>query len=214
MELRFSRSEQGKTARALRPLEPDGSLIIAHFAEEATNLKPWIPLAPARAELRALVRERLHVQQLALSEQVRELTAACSSRKAIAARISFLKEQLKDLNQRIKAIIKADPQLAQDAKLIASIPGIGAWTAAVLLSELPEINRKTSAREIAALFGLVPRNVQSGTSVRRKVNREDWWCGISSTCRRWSRSSSTQRSASGLTGCENAAKPASKSWAQ
>ena len=46
----------------------------------------------------------------------------------------------------------------------------GAWTAAVPLSELPEINRKTSAREIAALFGLVPRNVQSGTSVRRKAS--------------------------------------------
>ena len=98
------------------------------------------------------------------------LTAACSSRKAIAARISFLKEQLKDLNQRIKAVISADPQLAQNAKLIASIPGIGAWTAAVLLSELPEISPKTSARQIAALFGLVPKNVQSGTSVRRKAS--------------------------------------------
>ena len=156
----IARGQRNKTDRA-------DSLTIALFGQESTALVPWMPPSPARAELRALVRERLHLQELVLAEEARQETAKPAAQKMIADRKEFLKAQLKELWKRIKTVIRSDQRLAEDAKLIQSIPGLGAWSAALLLSELPEIGPKTNARQIAALFGLVPRNVQSGTSVRQ-----------------------------------------------
>jgi len=152
--------QRNKTDRA-------DALTIAHFAERTPDLTPWVPLSPARAQLRELVRERLHTQDLLLAEETRLSTAGASARELIAARVEFLRGQSKDLWKRIQQILKADASLLQDHRLLCSIDGVGAWTSAVLLSELPTIQSKTKARGIAALFGLCPRNVQSGTSVRQ-----------------------------------------------
>ncbi len=48
-------------------------------------------------------------------------------------------------------------------------PGIGEATAAALLAEVPDIKQYKSAREAAAFAGLVPRERQSGSSVRGRV---------------------------------------------
>lgn len=151
--------QRNKTDRA-------DALTIARFAQSTPGLTPWAPPSPAQALLRELVRERLHTQDLLLAEEARAATAGASAREFIAARVELLRKQIKDLMGRIRRQIQEDARLNEDSQLISSIAGVGPWTAAVLLSELPPVDKKTSARKIAALFGLCPRNVESGSSVR------------------------------------------------
>lgn len=141
-------------------------LLIAQYAQRTPDLTPWEPVGPEREALRALVRERLHAQQLLQAERNREESAPLMTRPAIRSRIELLSEQVKALWQEIRRLIKADDALKQSSGLLESIPGIGPWSAAVLLSELPRIDAKTSARQVAALFGLCPRIMESGTTLR------------------------------------------------
>ncbi|MFN7595181.1 MAG: transposase, partial [Cereibacter sp.] len=62
----------------------------------------------------------------------------------------------------IAALIAADPALAEKARLLQSLPGIAALTAATLLAEAPELGQ-LEARQIAALAGLAPVTRESGT---------------------------------------------------
>jgi transposase len=52
---------------------------------------------------------------------------------------------------------------------LASIHGIGATTAALLLAEVADFTHYRSARQVAAYAGLVPRERRSGGSVRGRV---------------------------------------------
>jgi len=154
--------QKNKTDRA-------DSLTIAQFAQSTPGLHPWAPRSAANQELSQLVRERLHLQKLLAGEQCRLQTAKLWVKPMIQKRITFFEEQIQQLWKSIKQLLKKDPELCRACELISSIPGIGEWTAAVLLSELPPIDKKTSARPIAALFGLCPRNRESGTSVRGRT---------------------------------------------
>ena len=62
----------------------------------------------------------------------------------------------------IAALIAADPALAEKARLLQSLPGIAALTAATLLAEAPELGQ-LEARQITALAGLAPVTRESGT---------------------------------------------------
>jgi len=53
--------------------------------------------------------------------------------------------------------------------LLDSIPGIAETTAALLLAEMTDIKQYKSARQIAAYAGLVPRERQSGSSLRGRA---------------------------------------------
>jgi transposase len=59
--------------------------------------------------------------------------------------------------------------LKQQSELLNSIPGIAATTTAVLLAEVPDLKLYRSARQVAAFARLVPRERQSGSSVRGRV---------------------------------------------
>ena len=142
------------------------SLVIGCFAQRTPDLLPWAPACAARQQLRALVRERLHVQHVLQGERNRQETAPAAVRALLAQRVKLLADQVQEWWKEIKQLIKSDAALLQGSQLLVSIPGIGPWSAALLLSELPEINAKTSAREVAALFGVCPRIVESGTTVR------------------------------------------------
>jgi transposase len=57
--------------------------------------------------------------------------------------------------------------LKQQLLLLRSIPGVGAWTAARVLSEIDEIRRAVDARQLAAYASLTPHERTSGSSVHR-----------------------------------------------
>jgi len=61
------------------------------------------------------------------------------------------------------------PELKRQSELLDSIPDIAETTAALLLSEITDITQYRSARQVAAYAGLVPRERQSGSSVRGRT---------------------------------------------
>lgn len=65
----------------------------------------------------------------------------------------MLEAQIRDLERRIAGILEQENALAAKAKLLRSIPGISSVCAAMLLSEMLELEHMT-AGEAASMTGL------------------------------------------------------------
>ena len=76
---------------------------------------------------------------------------------------------IKRTEELIRNHINNHPGLKRQSELLDSIPGIAETTAALLLSEITNINQYRKARQVAAYAGLVPRERQSGSSVRGRT---------------------------------------------
>ena len=83
--------------------------------------------------------------------------------------LRYLTEQIRKTEALIRSHIDNHPGLRRQRELLDSIPGIGETTAAALLAEVPDIKEYASARQVAAFAGLVPRERQSGSSIRGRV---------------------------------------------
>ena len=76
--------------------------------------------------------------------------------------IYLLGRQITDLDRRIVRLIDEDATLANQARLLAAVPGIGPTVLATLLGELPELGT-LCRRRIASLAGLASHARKSGT---------------------------------------------------
>lgn len=84
--------------------------------------------------------------------------------ESIEQTVDFLEQQLKRLRKKIGDHIKKHPDLADDLKLLESIPGVGPEVGQHMLSVMH--NRQfNSSEQLAAYLGLVPVERQSGTSL-------------------------------------------------
>ena len=77
------------------------------------------------------------------------------------ARLDQVNRQIAELDAEIKAIIKAGRDTARNRDILCSMPGIGAVTAAAMLTLLPEIGT-LERKQVASLAGLAPITRQSG----------------------------------------------------
>lgn len=144
--------------------------LIAGFCSERCP-PAWQPPAPELRELQALVR-RLETLQEMRTAEVNRLHAGIVVevvRALVEEHLAYLCEQIERTQALIRAHIDTHPTLKQQSQLLDSIPGIGETTAAALLAEVPDLKQYKSAREVAAFAGLVPRERQSGSSVRGRV---------------------------------------------
>ncbi len=118
------------------------------------------PLADAELQqLQALVLRRRQLVQMLTSERQRWRLAHAVARPSLERHIEFLKSELGGSDGEVAAHV--EKHHAQLAKALASVPGIGAASVAVLLAELPELG-KLDRRRIAALVGVAPLNRDSG----------------------------------------------------
>lgn len=69
--------------------------------------------------------------------------------------------QIADLETRIEAAIAADPEMADTARILRSIIGVGPVTSWTLIAEMPELGQ-ISGEQAAALTGLAPIAHDSG----------------------------------------------------
>ncbi len=85
--------------------------------------------------------------------------------------IEFLRGELKQLDQEIRAYLDSDPEWLEQEQLLRSVQAVGPVTAATLLAELPELG-KLNRKQIASLVGLAPINRDSGKRSRyRKTGK-------------------------------------------
>lgn len=147
----------------------DAALIAGFCAERRPP--GWRPPAPELRELQALVRRLDSLVEIRTMEENR-LSAGIAVeavRESVEELIAHLSEQIKRTEALIRDHIGNHPGLKKQRELLDSIPGVGEATAAVLLAEVPDIKEYRSARQVAAFAGLVPRERQSGSSVRGRV---------------------------------------------
>lgn len=118
------------------------------------------PLADSELQrLQALVLRRRQLVQMITSERQRMRVSHVAARPSIERVIEFLKTELGDSEADVAAHVQRHH--AELAAALASVPGIGAASVAVLLAELPELG-KLDRRRVAALVGVAPLNRDSG----------------------------------------------------
>lgn len=147
----------------------DATLIAGFCAER--HPPAWQPPAPELRELQALVRRLDSLVEMRVMEENRLSSgiAVAAVRESVEELIAHLTEQIKRTEALIRSHIDRHPGLRHQRELLDSIPGVGEATAAALLAEVPDLKQYKSAREVAAFAGLVPRERQSGSSVRGRV---------------------------------------------
>ena len=144
--------------------------LIARFCLAQQPLA-WTPPAPEVRELQALVRrlEALTEMHTMESNRLEAIITVEVVKSSVEEHMAYLDHQIKQTQALIRTHINNHPRLKQQSELLDSIPGIGLATAATLLAEITDITHYESARQVAAFAGLVPRERQSGSSVRGRT---------------------------------------------
>jgi transposase len=115
-----------------------------------------------REELQALVRARLGLVDLRIRLQCQSEHAAPGLvQKAHAHVLTSLDNEIAKLEAAISAKVKSTPDLAERAKIIASVPGLGETSATNLVAGMPELGQ-VSDKIAAALIGVAPYDDDSG----------------------------------------------------
>jgi transposase len=141
--------------------------LLARFC--ATHELPlWSPPAPEVQVLQALVRRLETLREMRQQEANRLASGVASPavRTSLESMLHSLDAEITKLAQQIDEHLDQHPELKQHRDLLATIPGIGRWTAIRLLAEVPRWGAYRSARQLAAQAGLTPHQRQSGSSVR------------------------------------------------
>lgn len=139
------------------------------FFGEVTNPKLMKKPDENGEKLKAIVNRRDQVTKQISQERNRlEHTRDEQLRKLIQQAIQFYKAQKNELDQQIEELLAKCESLKEDAGIIRSVKGIGSVTAAVLLSQLPELGQLNRG-QVAKLVGVAPFVNDSGNRTGRRI---------------------------------------------
>lgn len=164
-EVRYFARSRGQRAKNDRL---DAGLL-AEFGRERRP-RVWQPMDANREELRALHDRRRQLVELRTKESNRMETASSRLKGLLEKSITFLDQQIAEVDEFLAQHIDSDPDLKTQAERLSSVQGVGPVTATALLSHLPELGR-VSDKEIAALVGVAPFAKDSGAHQGRRTIR-------------------------------------------
>jgi len=124
-----------------------------HSESKSQTLEELGELVAAR---RALVKDRT-----AAKNRQHNLHSSLLKRQ-VRQRLKQIKQQIETIDARCLGLVQSDVLLSNRHSILTSIPGLGALTAIIILSEMPELGTMDK-RQTAALAGLAPVARQSGT---------------------------------------------------
>ncbi len=117
---------------------------------------------PARNALARLAKRRDQLVAMRAQEKNRRSEAEdLAMAERIGRLIEVLNDEIVEIEAEISALVKAEPELADDAQLMRSLPGVGPVACMQLITQMPELGH-VGPKEVAALAGLAPFNVDSG----------------------------------------------------
>lgn len=152
-------------ARAAGQLAKTDALDARVLADFGWKMQPTprpLPDAQTR-ELQALVVRRQQLVEMRIAEIVRLGHAeAPRVQRAIREHLDWLEARLRDFDRDLRAFLRQTPAWREQDDLLRSVPGVGPQTSACLIARLPELPRLTRG-QLAALVGVAPLNVDSGT---------------------------------------------------
>lgn len=135
--------------------------MLAHMGA-AFDLAPQEPCSREARILRdlhvaraGLIKDRTRLRNRAQTQDI------AVSKRQTKARLAQLDRQMAELDAEIAALIAAQEDTARRRDILCSMPGIGAVTAAAMLTLLPEIGT-LERKQVASLAGLAPITRQSG----------------------------------------------------
>jgi transposase len=135
---------------------------IAEFVAQNTKDYEEITKTKNEAMLQDFVNRRNDLTKFLSTEKSRLSHPSHESYiSSIKNLIKTLEKEIKSIDKQISAIINNDAELSKKKEFLESIPGIGGFTAALLLSFVPELG-KISNNEAASLVGVCPYNRESG----------------------------------------------------
>lgn len=118
---------------------------------------------PARSALALLAKRRDQLVSMRAKEKNRRSEAHDHTIIEDMTRlIDFLDSEIATIETRIATLIEAEPTIAESARLLRSAPGVGPVACMQLIAQMPELGQ-VGPKQIAALAGLAPINVDSGT---------------------------------------------------
>lgn len=173
-KVRFSRVNPRQArdfARAMGVIGKTDRVDARMLSELGARLRPapTEPLAAARRALQAQATRRRQLVELRKQEATRlQQTADVEARADIRSLIAVLDRRIAKADERMAALIAADPELAEIDRRVKTVPGVGPVVAATLIAELPELGR-LDRRRIAALAGLAPIARDSGKRLGRRT---------------------------------------------
>lgn len=143
---------------------------LARFGAERQP-QAYIEPSPEYAELRELARYRQDVVGMRLAEEARMKEGSTSKTvlKQLSNHIRHLQREEEKLEKAMQELVNRSEGLKKDTELLDSIDGVGVIVATVILSELGDLRRFKSGRQLTAFAGLSPRRYESGTSVHRRT---------------------------------------------
>jgi transposase len=135
--------------------------VIARYAATVQPTPRMLPEAETQA-LGALIMRRRQVVAMLTSEKNRLQQAAPAVKKHIQLHISWLEQELDDINKELKKMVKDNPEWKEKNDIMQSVPGVGPNLAITLLADFPELG-SLNRKQTAALSGVAPFNRDSGT---------------------------------------------------
>jgi transposase len=136
--------------------------VLAAFARAMVPSADPAP-EPARNALALLAKRRDQLVQMRAQEKNRRSEAHDRAIiEDIARLIGFLDGEIAAIEARITTLINAEPAIAEEARLLRSAPGVGPVACMQLIAQMPELGQ-VGPKQVAALAGLAPLNVDSGT---------------------------------------------------
>ena len=134
--------------------------VLAHFGEAVRPAIRPLRDADTRA-LGAMLARRRQVSGILVAEKNRLGRATPEVRPRLEAHISWLQQELDDLDTDLRQRIQHSPVWREKDDLLRSVPGVGPQVSLTLLAYLPELGT-LNRKQIAALVGVAPFNRDSG----------------------------------------------------
>lgn len=157
-------------------IDADGLLLFV----QRMPFRPWQAPRDTVLRLQSLAHRVTQLDK----ELTRERSRLHAARKAgphtrpaqrdIQAHIQHLRRRKDAMQKQAEAVIQDDPALADDARLIDTIPGFAHRSVTRLLAELAPLPGDMQAPQWVAQAGMDPRPGESGTSVRaaRQISKQ------------------------------------------
>ena len=123
------------------------------------------PQAPCSKEIRVL--KDLHVARAGLIKDRTRLRNRAQTqdisvlKRQTKTRLTLVERQIAELDTEIATLIETQESTARRCDILRSMPGVGAVTAAAMLTLMPEIGT-LDRKQVASLAGLAPITRQSG----------------------------------------------------
>jgi transposase len=157
---RYARRFAEATGRLAKTDRIDASLLARMGA--ALDLQPHPGSSEVDQDLRELsLARRALIKDRTAARNREQVAQNALIRRQLKARLSQIEKQIGEIEGAMAAIVAADEALARRREILASIPGIGAVTAMVILVEMPELGH-LEGKQAASLAGLAPMTRESG----------------------------------------------------